>query len=129
MVSSRGLAERCPAWIRARWRIPLGAQGIGKQLADVMILDGGGMTAGASFEASCNPSCFQCSLAGTERPARRSRAQALKSDGSVVVWGNPDYGGEPGGAQPSLQSNVKQISSTYGAFAAAARSSWQESVV
>jgi predicted alpha/beta-fold hydrolase len=43
---------------------------------------------------------------------------ALKSDGSVVTWGNPDGSGDSSGVASQLRSGVEQIFSTGSAFAA-----------
>ncbi|MFM6349739.1 MAG: hypothetical protein ACKPFK_32070, partial [Dolichospermum sp.] len=43
---------------------------------------------------------------------------ALKSDGSVVTWGNSSYGGNSSSVSSSLTSGVTQIFSTLYAFAA-----------
>jgi len=43
---------------------------------------------------------------------------ALKSDGSVITWGNPSYGGASSAVYQHLQFGVKNIFSTNKAFAA-----------
>jgi len=43
---------------------------------------------------------------------------ALKSDGSVVVWGNSSYGGSAASTGSALTANVKQVYSNQKAFAA-----------
>ena len=43
---------------------------------------------------------------------------ALKSDGSVVTWGDPLYGGDSSTVSNQLSSGVVQLYSTYAAFAA-----------
>ena len=43
---------------------------------------------------------------------------ALKEDGSVVTWGNSDWGGDSSGVSGALQAGVAQIFSTRSAFAA-----------
>ena len=42
---------------------------------------------------------------------------AILADGSVVTWGNPDYGGDSSEVQDQLK-DVQQVQATYGAFAA-----------
>eukprot|EP00913_Durusdinium_trenchii_P024805 g23281.t1 len=46
---------------------------------------------------------------------------ALKHDGSVVTWGHPAYGGEPGNCRSSLSSQVIRLFATRHAFAAVKR--------
>ena len=43
---------------------------------------------------------------------------ALKTDGSVVTWGDSDYGGDSSSVSSLLSSGVSVIYSTAGAFAA-----------
>uniref|UniRef100_UPI0010BDEFC2 DUF4347 domain-containing protein n=1 Tax=Synechococcus sp. UW140 TaxID=368503 RepID=UPI0010BDEFC2 len=43
---------------------------------------------------------------------------ALKEDGSVITWGNSDYGGDSSSVASSLSSGVSQIFSNYLSFAA-----------
>ena len=43
---------------------------------------------------------------------------ALKDDGSVVTWGDPDYGGDSSSVSNELSSGVKEIHVGSGAFAA-----------
>jgi len=43
---------------------------------------------------------------------------ALKADGSVVAWGNPQFGGDKTKVSDLLKSGVSQIFSNFGAFAA-----------
>ena len=43
---------------------------------------------------------------------------ALKTNGSVFVWGNPDFGGDSSSVASSLTSGVVAVYSTIGAFAA-----------
>ena len=43
---------------------------------------------------------------------------ALKSDGSVVTWGDPDYGGDSGAVREQLCNGVESIVATKYAFAA-----------
>jgi alpha-tubulin suppressor-like RCC1 family protein len=43
---------------------------------------------------------------------------ALRSNGSVVTWGNPEYGGDSTSVRSSLNSGVVQLFSTNSAFAA-----------
>ncbi len=45
---------------------------------------------------------------------------ALKSDGTVVTWGHPDYGGDSSGVASEL-TGVQQVYSNYGALAALKR--------
>jgi hypothetical protein len=42
---------------------------------------------------------------------------AILADGSVVTWGDPDYGGDSSEVEDQLQ-NVQQIQGTQNAFAA-----------
>ncbi len=43
---------------------------------------------------------------------------ALREDGSVITWGNSDYGGDSSSVASQLKSGVKKIYSTDLAFAA-----------
>ena len=43
---------------------------------------------------------------------------ALKEDGSVVTWGDPDWGGDSSDVSSDLNNNVSQIFSTVNSFAA-----------
>ena len=43
---------------------------------------------------------------------------AVKSDGSVVTWGDAGYGGDSHAVQEQLSGDVQQIFSNWGAFAA-----------
>ena len=51
---------------------------------------------------------------------QRNRAAfaALKADGSVVAWGDPDSGGDISGVAERLRGDVMQIFSSAGAFTA-----------
>jgi hypothetical protein len=56
---------------------------------------------------------------GTRHEYRNNSAfAALKSDGSVVTWGRPEYGGNSSSVSSRLTSGVTQIFSTLYAFAA-----------
>jgi alpha-tubulin suppressor-like RCC1 family protein len=56
--------------------------------------------------------------AASPRSSRHAAFAALKSDGSVVTWGGPIYGGDSSSVADHLQSGVSQIFSTRYAFAA-----------
>ena len=49
--------------------------------------------------------------------ASRGAFAAILSDGSVVTWGEPNFGGESGAVQDQLK-GVQQIAASRGAFAA-----------
>jgi hypothetical protein len=63
----------------------------------------------AAWPASCK--------AASPRSSRLWAFAALKSDGSVVTWGDSDYGGDSSSVAAELESGVSQIFSTW-AFAA-----------
>ncbi|CAE8715137.1 unnamed protein product [Polarella glacialis] len=50
--------------------------------------------------------------------ASRKAFAALKSDGSVITWGSPGYGGDSSRVEHRLQEGVVQVVGTTGAFAA-----------
>merc|ERR1719162_1978033 len=53
---------------------------------------------------------------GVTIKANRLAFAAVRTDGSVVTWGDPDYGGDSTGVQEELK-GVQQIQGTYLGFA------------
>ena len=55
---------------------------------------------------------------GVEQFSTRKAFAALKDDGSIVIWGNSEYGGDHNVGMSDIDSGVTDVKSSAGAFAA-----------
>ena len=83
------------------------------------------ITATASRESSSSPVTLQRTPIAVVSPGRTAQERrnwnafaALKEDGSVITWGDFNFGGDSSSVSNDLQSGVAQIFSTWSSFAA-----------